>query len=271
MTIEASYAPPRPRLSIALLAGGTVATAITLAALVSLFWTPLAGVGFTPLAEPDAVHLLGTDPSGRDVLSLLMPSTFGTLILAVFGTLLSLFVAVPVGVLLAIRNGDTRDAPAGLVIPAGIIVGLVVSGLGAVGNLTAILSIALPGIVFVAIGTRHALAPLWRRNYVAAARIAGLTRVAAAQRHVLPQLLPQLGAMAVDLLALAILIELSLSFAGLGALTPGTSLGLMLLEAQQFSLARPMLVIAPGAVALALVLALRLVAFGLRGGANGAR
>ena len=88
--------------------------------------------------------------------------------------------------------------------------------------------------------------------------------MSAAQRHVLPQALPRLVALGLELLAAAVLTELSLSFAGLGALPPGSSLGLMLREAQQFAMLRPLLVIAPGAAVMLFALGLLLAASGLR-------
>ena len=268
MTIEATVPPARRLPSLPLLLGSVVTAAVLLAALVALVWTPHGATLFAPLAEPDATHWLGTDPAGRDVVFALMSASFGTLLLAVFGTLVSLFVGIPIGATFAVYRGPAPALGAGFVLPAGLIIGLVVSALSAVGNLTVILAIALPGMLFALAATRRVVAPLWAQDFVTGARIAGLGPVTAAQRHVLPRLLPKLGALAADLLALAILLELGLSFAGLGTLPPGNSLGLLLREAQPFGLARPLLVIAPGLVALTIVLALKLLAFGLRGDSN---
>ena len=71
-------------------------------------------------------------------------------------------------------------------------------------------------------------------------------------------------------LAIAILIEVSLSFAGLGVLSPGASLGLMLRDSQQVMTIRPLLILVPGAVAVITSLALMLAASGLRGVRHGA-
>lgn len=271
MTIEATFVPPRRLPSLPLLLGSVVSAAVILAALISLFWTPHGATLFSPLADPDAAHWLGTDPAGRDVVSALMSASFGTLLLAVFGTLLGLFVGIPIGAALAVYRGSASALGSGFVLPAGLIVGLVLSALSAVGNLTVILAIALPGILFALAATRHLVAPFWAQDFVTGARIAGLGPIAATQRHVLPRLLPKLGALAAKLLALAILLELGLSFAGLGTLPPGASLGLLLREAQPFGLARPLLVIAPGLLALTIVLGLKLIAFGLDGGSDGRR
>lgn len=269
MTLEA--ASPRSPIDLRVILGATLAVIIAILALVSLAWTPHGTASLTPLAEPDAVHWIGTDAAGRDGTSVLMAATLTTLLLSVFGTLASLFVGVPIGVLLAVRLPPTRRTAHVIgMLPPALLIGMLVSGLAAPANLTLFVAIALPGTVVAAIATRRVLAPLWHRDYVTAARLAGLRPLAAAQRHVLPRLLPQLAALALELLAVAILIEVSLSFAGLGVLPPSASLGLMLRDAQQFMAIRPLLILVPGAVAVTTSLALMLAASGLRGVRHGA-
>lgn len=264
MSLEA--APARPGIDLRVIFGATPALLVVALALVSLAWTPHGAALLTPLAEPDAAHWIGTDAAGRDAASLLMSATLTTLLLALFGTLASLFIGVPVGVALAVlRPAGALTSHAVAMLPPALLIGMVASGLGASANLTIFLGIAVPGVIIAGIITRHLLVPLWQRDYVLAARLAGLRPLATAQRHVLPCLWPQLAALALELLAISILVEVSLSFAGLAILAPGASLGLMLREAQQFMAIRPLLVLAPGAVAVATALALMLAATGLRG------
>jgi peptide/nickel transport system permease protein len=252
-----------------LLAGAAIIAAIAVAALAALVWSPQGGAATAPLAEPGPGHWLGTDASGRDVLGMLAASGAGSLLLAGFAGVLSLLVAIPIGAAAALRGVPLPQVSANTMLPAGLLVGIVVSALSAIGNLTIIAAIALPAIAFAASATRQALAPLWAQDFVVGARMAGLGALAAAQRHVLPTLLPRCGALAAQVLGLAILLEVALSFAGLGTTAPGVSLGLMLREAQPYALIRPLLVIAPGLVVVALVLATKLVGYGLTGGRNG--
>jgi peptide/nickel transport system permease protein len=266
--VTTSVHPDTRPTRLPLAVGSAVFVAITVAALASLIWSPQAAAT-TTLAEPGAAHWLGTDAAGRDVLVMLLAASAGTLLLAAFATVLSLLVAIPLGTAAALRAVPLQKVSAAAVLPVGLIVGIVVSALSAIGNLTIIAAIALPGIAFAASATQATLAPLWARDFVVGARLAGLGPLAAAQRHVLPDLMPRLGALAGQLLGLAILLEVALSFAGLGTVAPGTSLGLMLAEAQPYALIRPLLVVAPGLVVLALVLSARLVAFGISGGRSG--
>lgn len=270
MTAEAAPSARRG-VNLSVVLGGALAVVIATLALVSLAWTPHGSALLAPLAEPDAVHWIGTDAAGRDGASVLMAATLATLLLAWFATLVSLLVGVPIGAALALLRGPaTFIAHAIAMLPPALLIGMVFAGLAAPANLTIFLAIVLPGVVVAAAITREVLAPLWQRDFVAAARLAGLRPLAAAQRHVLPRLLPQLGALGFELLAVAILIEVSLSFAGLGVLPPGVSLGLMLRDAQQFMMVRPLLMIVPGAVAVVTALALMLAASGLRGARHGA-
>lgn len=270
MTIEAAYAPPRsPPFDWQLLAGLVVVALVVLPALLSLFWTPHGNTAFATLAEPDATHWLGTDAAGRDVLSSLMSAALASLLLAGFATLVCLLIGAPIGAFIAPRyEGEVPSVPTLSLPAAALAIALVVSGLGAPGNLTVILAIVLPGlpaaVQLVVAGVR----PLWQLDFVTSARLAGLSSFSTAQRHVVPRLLPQLVAIAFELLAAALLIEVTLAFAGLGTLPPGSSLGLLLRDGQQFLTIRPLLVIVPGVVTVAAALALLVVAARCRNGAR---
>lgn len=272
MTAELALDPPRrPPINWLLALALVLVAAFVLPALAALFWTPFGNTTSTPLTQPDATHWLGTDAVGRDLVSLLMLSLLSSLLFAWFSTLVALLLAVPAGILVALRLDHDGPDLSPLALPAlALAVGLVVSGLGAPDNLTVILGIVLPGFVVTTSSVARAFRPCWQRDYVTSARLAGLSSFSAAQRHVLPSFLPGLSAIGLDLLAAALLIEVTLTFAGLGILPPGASLGLVLRDGQQFLALRPLLVIAPGLVAIGAALAFMLAASGLRGGRDGA-
>ena len=83
-------------------------------------------------------------------------------------------------------------------------------------TLSVFLAIGLPGAIAATIGDAEHLAPVLAADYVAAARLAGLGWLGAGQRHVVPMVLPGLVALGLELLAAALLIEVTLSFAELG-------------------------------------------------------
>lgn len=243
---------------------------IALLALISLVWTPHGGVsaGTTPLAEPGAVHWLGTDATGRDVVAALMSATLMSLLLAWFATLVSLLIGVPLGTLLAARfgGGTARQLVLVGILPAALCLGAIFGALRVQSTLSVFLAIGLPGAVAATVGGRAVMAPVLAADFVAAARLAGLGWLGAGQRHVVPLVLPLLIALGLELLAAAMLVEVTLSFAGLGVDGAGLSLGTMLRDGQQLAQVRPLLVVAPGAVAVVTALALLIAASGLRAG-----
>lgn len=258
--------PARGRL--AAVTGMGLFAIIALVALASLAWTPLGGAAGSaaPLAQPGATHWLGTDQSGRDVVSALMSATLTSLLLAWFATLVGLVVGVPLGTLLAARLGAGNRRQLVLIgfLPSALCLGLICSGLAVQSTLSVLLAIGVPGAIAATVATRAMLAPMLAADYVAAARLAGLDWLGAGQRHVVPTALPGLLALGLDLLATAVLVEVTLSFVGLGVDGAGLSLGTMLRDGQQLAQVSPLLVVAPGAVAVVTALALLVAAAGLR-------
>lgn len=164
--------------------------------------------------DPDTAHwMLGVDAAGREGVSLLMSATLTTLLLAALATLVCLLSASG-------RRGagarlDRTFAPAAAValLPSALAIGLVVSGLSAPGYSTIVLGMVVPGdrCRRTRDQPRNAAAAA-REGFVTAARLAGLTPSQQRDGRVLPHVLPRLVAFALDLLASAILVEVSLWF-----------------------------------------------------------
>lgn len=247
---------------------------IAFLALISLVWTPHGGApgGAAPLAEPGPAHWLGTDQSGRDVVSSLMSATLMSLLLAWFATLVGLLIGVPLGSVLAARFGAGAKRHLVLVgiLPAAVCFGAVFGGLQVQSTLSVFLAVAVPGAVAATAASRAIMAPVLAADFVSSARLAGLDWLGATQRHVVPMVMPQLIALGMELLAAAMLVEMTLSFAGLGVDGSGLSLGTMLRDGQQLAQVRPLLVVAPGVVAVVTTLALLIAASGLRETRSGA-
>jgi peptide/nickel transport system permease protein len=201
-----------------------------------------------------------------------MSATLMSLLLAWFATLVSVVVGIPLGALLAARlgAGGARQLVLVGILPAALCLGAIFGGLRVQSTLSVFLAIGLPGAIAATVAARTIMAPVLAADYVAAARLAGLGWLGAGQRHVVPMVLPGLVALGMELLAAAMLIEVTLSFAGLGVDGAGLSLGTMLRDGQQLAQARPLLVVAPGAVAVVTALALLIAAGGLREAPRGA-
>ncbi|WP_174275306.1 ABC transporter permease, partial [Sphingomonas bacterium] len=112
--------------------------------------------------------------------------------------------------------------------------------------------------------TRGAAAGLWRRDFVAAARLAGRGRIAISAAHILPNILGLIAVQATIQLSLALIAEAGLSYVGLGVQPPAPSWGRMLEEGQTLLGIAPRLAILPGLAILLAVLGFTLVGDGLR-------
>jgi peptide/nickel transport system permease protein len=227
---------------------GVAATLILLLiGFVSIVWTPFPIEKLdlqAQLQDPSATHLLGTDQLGRDLLSMTMKGILTSFVVAAVATAIGLFIGVPLGVAAAVAGGRTER--------------LILGGTGFLVTVSALVFAVLARV------THDLLLPFRGRDDLAASRLAGLGGWDLARLHVLPQFTGLLAAAALTQLAFGVLAEAGLSFVGLGSQPPGTSLGLMLKDAQGFMLFEPLLVIVPGVALLLIALSLNLIATALK-------
>jgi peptide/nickel transport system permease protein len=240
------------------------------AVLVSYLWLPFApddtsGGRLTP---PGGDHWLGTDKLGRDLLTQLLIG--GRIALA---TGLG---AVAVGGLLGVGAGllagfatRWRDDAAAVVLdiliafPTLLLAMLIVAGAGASLG-AAILAIGLGMAAIVARLTRVLVKQVLGRDFIVAARVAGVSWPRIVLSHVLPNIGPVLLVNLALQAGLAVLAEASLSYLGLGTPPPNASWGRMLYEAQATALTAPVAALAPGIALVVLVVGVNLTADGLR-------
>lgn len=263
-------APVRRRPKATLLIGIVLTGLIVLMALVSLFWLPypLADTSGGRLEGPSALHLLGTDRLGRDLLSQLM---WGARIALVVGTCAVAIAAVLgtiVGLLAAFARpwiDDTLSAGLDVVIafPVLLLAMLVVAVQGA-SLWSAVLAIGLAMSAVVARLTRILARRVLQEQFITAARTSGTGVLGVVFQHVLPNIAPTLAVSLALQFGAAVLAEASLSYLGLGAPPPNASWGRMLQEAQGTVLTAPVGAIAPGVAIIALVLGVNFLADGLR-------
>jgi ABC-type dipeptide/oligopeptide/nickel transport system permease subunit len=99
--------------------------------------------------------------------------------------------------------------------------------------------------VFARIVRAEALS-LSGETYVVASRALGTTPLRTIVLHIIPNMVPRLLVQGSATFALAVVIEASLSFLGLGAQPPTASWGLMLKDARSYLLQAPWLAVFPG-------------------------
>jgi len=217
---------------------------------------------------PSAVHLLGTDEVGRDVLSRLIWGARASLMAGVIPVTLAVSLSIPLGLLAGYAGGwiDSwmmRLNDAMLAVPFLIVAIALAAFLGpSLRNAMIAIGIAsLPTFVRLARGTVLALKA---EDYVEAARALGCSRPRIAGRHILPNMLPPLIVQSSIAVAAAIIAEASLAFLGLGQQPPAPSWGSMLNAAQRYLSQAPWMALYPGLTIFAIVMALNVLGDGLR-------
>lgn len=217
---------------------------------------------------PSALHWMGTDENGRDVLSRIVFGARASLLAGLVSVTIAAGVGVPLGLLAGFAGGWTdiaigRVADAMLACPFLILAIALAAFLGpSLANaMIAIGVTAAPVFVRVARGATMDAAA---NDYVEAARALGNPPWRVAVRHVLPNIVPPVLVQATLAIAAAIIAEASLSFLGLGQQPPDPSWGSSLNAAQRFLTQAPWLAVFPGAAIFLAVLAFNLVGDGLR-------
>jgi peptide/nickel transport system permease protein len=130
--------------------------------------------------------------------------------------------------------------------------------------LNAMIAIGVFSVPVFARVARAAALPLWRRDFVAAAQLAGQSHLAITLGHILPNAAAPLIVQLTLQFALAILAEAALAYVGLGAQPPQPSWGRMLAESQTFAALGVWQVVFPGLAIFLSVLGLNLLGDGLR-------
>jgi peptide/nickel transport system permease protein len=251
--------------------GVIVVIVVLTTALVSIVWTP-----FDPRqveisqrwAPPGWPHVLGTDGSGRDILSLVMAGARTTVLVAVGAGV----VATAVGILLASLGALTarwvRESVAVLVdiliaFPV-LIIAMMISAVWGGSLWVVIWSVGIGFGVNIARVTRPELRRVLHSDFVLAGRAYGLTPAQNLWRHLLPNVAPVFIVQLSWGMAVAVLAEAGLSYLGFGAPVTEPSWGLLLDELQQFITVHPLSVLWPGLAITLTVLGLNLLGDALR-------
>lgn len=251
--------------------GAVLTLLLAAAAALSLVWTPHSPYEVDMAAKllpPGGKHWLGTDPYGRDVVSLLLVGARASIVVGVIAVGIGLVIGAALGLLASARRGWVEEgimrvADFGLAFPA-ILSAIMMTAVFGPGMVNAIIAIGIYNIPIFARITRASANTVWSREFVLAARACGKGSFSITVEHVLPNILSVLIVQATIRFAIAILAEAALSYLGLGTQPPQPSWGRMLSEAQTLLFQAPLLAVFPGiAIALA-VLGLNLLGDGLR-------
>jgi peptide/nickel transport system permease protein len=216
------------------------------------------------LVPPSAGHWLGTDELGRDILSRIF---YGARVSMLVGASV-VFGSGLVGLILGSLGGyfgGWLDRLVNVVLInaflsfPGILLAIGFAAFLGPGLGKVILALIITGWAGYARLARAQVLKTKEMEYVLAARSLGASHGRILLRHLLPNILQPVLIQATIGMASAILAESTLSFLGLGVLTPVPSWGAMLNDARSHLFDAPHMVVSPALAVMAAVLAFNLL------------
>ena len=220
------------------------------------------------LHPPSVEHPLGTDHLGRDSFSRIVHGARMTLLASAATLVLSMTIALAVGIVSGYNGGWTDTALMGVVdlllaFPS-LILALAVAGALGPGLFNVLLAAGAVWWVGHARIIRGITLGARNMEYVTAARAIGASNRRIFLRHITPNILGPIIVIASLDVGWIILGIAGLSFLGLGAQPPTPEWGAMLNDARPFLQTAPRLLLLPGAAIFIAVLGFNLLGDGLR-------
>ncbi|MBC7704179.1 MAG: ABC transporter permease [Rhodoferax sp.] len=216
---------------------------------------------FTSLLQgPNRVHWFGTDELGRDILARVVIGARTSLITAAGSVAIAALIGVPIGLVAGFFGGwrDTvlmRFVDVLLSLPGILFAMAMIAVLGR-SQMAALIAVGISGIPSFARITRAQVLSLRNRDFVTAVEALGGSSSYNMFRTVLPNSWSPILVQVVILSAVAILIEASLAFLGIGIPPPTPSWGEMLRTGKSFLHDAPTYAILPGLVLTLTILSL---------------
>jgi peptide/nickel transport system permease protein len=228
----------------------------------------LQGMPVPSTLPASARFMLGSDPSGRDLLSRII---YGARVSLTVGVLANLLV-VAIGVLVGAVSGYSRGW-LGMLLMRFTDVMLAFPTLLLATALVAVLKPSLT-IIIVVIGVVYwtglarvvqaQVLRLREQDFVTAAKCTGVPASRILFRHILPHLVGTAIVWGTLGIATNVMLEASLSYLGIGVQPPTPSWGRMISEGQTYYRSAPWLILFPGIAIMLTVLGFNMLGDGLR-------
>lgn len=253
-------------------AGAVFLTIVVLCALLAPWIAPYDPVQIQDAfgAAPSVKYLLGTDQSGRDVLSRLIYASRVSLLVGVASTGIAMVIGVVLGLVSGYFGGWMdmvlmRITDMVMAFPYIMLILVVASLVGpGMWNIIFILGfLNWPGVARLVRGNVLAIK---ESNYIKAAKVSGLSTPRILFGQILPNTVAPILVNATSGIALAILDEAALSFLSMGVQPPAASWGNMLNGAQSLTIltSQPWLWLPPGLAIVLTVLSINFMGDALR-------
>jgi peptide/nickel transport system permease protein len=236
------------------------------------FWT-WSYTEITPefSTPPSLAHPMGTDSIGHDVLALVLRGAQKSVQVALLVALLSTGFGTLLGAIAGYYRGWVdaalmRVTDIALTVPSLALLAVLSAVLVEQSGSWVFVSIVIALLYWTTIArvVRGVFLSLREKEYVEAAKALGASDSRIIFRHLLPNTTGPIIVNATVAVAVAILIEASLSYLGIGIRPPDTSLGLLISEGQQAATTRPWLFYFPGVFIILICLTVNFVGDGLR-------
>jgi ABC-type dipeptide/oligopeptide/nickel transport system permease subunit len=217
---------------------------------------------------PSLDHPFGTDAVGKDQFAQVLRGTQISLQIAVLVAFFSTLVGTVWGAVAGYFGGvvDTvmmRITDLILTLPLLAVAAMLAHNFGGSWWL---ISLVIAGLywAYVSRVSRGVVLSLREKEFIEAARALGASDARIILRHLVPNALGSIIVNATILVAIAILLETSLSYLGFGVRPPDTSLGILVSEAQTALTTRPWLFYFPGLFIIVIALTINFIGDGLR-------
>lgn len=234
--------------------------------ILGLFYTPYNPNEMNVLMKnqpPGALHLLGTDNFGRDILSRVMKGAATTYTVAIGVVAIGSVAGIVLGAVTGYYGGIADEILMRMndlltSFPSVLLALIVVSIIGP-GKYNVIIALGIIFIPSFARITRSEFITLKERDFVKNAKLMGASDMRIMFVHILPNTKRVLLSALTIGLNNAVLSEAGMSYLQLGVQPPDPSLGRMLSEAQSFLFTAPWYALAPGIMIIITVLGFSLV------------
>ncbi|WP_130731606.1 ABC transporter permease [Komagataeibacter xylinus] len=244
-------------------------------------------LGLSPIGPTGhAAYLLGADSQGRDLAARLLYGGRNSLLISACAAVLCLVAATLAGIVAGFCGGVVDAVLSRIMdimwaVPVylfAISLSIVMVSqkihlgpfvLGADSLLIPIFIIALVYVPYAARPIRGRVLALRQAEFVTAARSLGVPGWRIMVLDIMPNISTTLVTLGPLLMALALLAESALSFLSLGVQAPQASWGTIIQDGEGLIYTRPLVAVVPGLAIVAVVLALNIVADGLRDALDG--